>query len=82
MKLYDFTKAFLSNLPTLPAAILCLAPMKNQLRYKKSRVLIIMTILMMVLLSAVSFLEVHFSLEYNAIEFPMLLLFFIAYHKP
>ena len=81
MKLYDFTKAFLSNLPTLPAAILCLAPMKNQLRYKKSRVLIIMTILMMVLLSAVSFLEVHFSLEYNAIEFPMLLLFFIAYHK-
>ncbi|MBO6231249.1 MAG: sensor histidine kinase [Ruminiclostridium sp.] len=76
----DFFFTVLSNLVVAPAAVLCLAPMKNQLRYSKKIILIGMTAVFGILVPVCAFLQLRFSLDANVVLLPMLVLFFIAYH--
>lgn len=77
----DFFFTVLSNLVVVPAAVLCLAPMKNQFRYGKKKLITVMVFVFGILIPLGSYLQLYFSLNANTILFPMLILFFIAYHK-
>ena len=79
MFLQDYLVNFLSNIVTVPAAILCLAPMKDRLRLGMGATILRMCVLLVLVDAVSSFLEVKFFLEGNLIFFPSMLLLFFAY---
>ena len=81
MTLQGFFTSFLTYLTMFPAAVLCLAPVRNHLRFKRSRTLF--TAAGLIALSAVicSVLENTFSLDFNTLYLPVIALLFFAYHR-
>ena len=72
MDIIDFFFTVLSNLVVVPAAVLCLAPMKNQFRYSKKIILIGMTAVFGIPVPVCAFLQLRFSLDANVVLLPML----------
>ena len=81
MDMIDFLFTVLSNLVVVPAAVLCLAPMKNQFRFGKKKIAAFMALVLGILIPFGSYLQLHFSFNANTVLFPMLILFFISYHR-
>ena len=81
MTLSGFFTSFLTYLTMFPAAVLCLAPVRNHLRFKRSHTLL--AAVGLITLSAVicSILENYFSLDFNTLYLPVIVLLFFAYHK-
>lgn len=81
MNMTDFWYSILSWLVILPAAVLCIAPMKNKL--KKSFPVTIrnmfLVLIPMILIAGV--VEASFPMGYNALTPVILLIAFFAYHK-
>ena len=74
------TGAFLTFLIVVPAGMLCLLPMKNQLRFSLLRTLAGLTVLSVLLSLGAACLAVRFSFKPNNLLFPMVCLLFAAYH--
>ncbi len=75
----DFFVTFLSNIVTVPAALLCLAPMKDRLRYGMGATVLRMCVLLVLVDAVTSFLEVKFFFDGNLVFFPSLVLLFFFY---
>ena len=75
----DFLKELIAYLVILPAALLCFFPMVHQLKFSRKQILIRVLLLLAVLLPAVAWLTIRFSLNSNALTFPMLFLLYFAY---
>ena len=81
MDIIDYLFTVLSNLVVIPSAVLCLAPMNNQFRYSRKKTIIGMAIVFGALIPVGAFLQFRFSLDANTVLLPMLVLFFLSYHK-
>ena len=77
----DYLIILLSKLMVIPAGLLCLAPMKNQLKYSYKRILLRMAFLMLLLLPTGAFLNYMFELPPNVTLGPMVLIAFFAYRS-
>ena len=77
----DYFIILLSELMVIPAGFLCLAPMKNQLKYSYKRILLRMAFLMLLLLPTGAFLNYMFELPPNVSLGPMVLIAFFAYRS-
>ena len=80
MSAEQFFTACLSNLVIFPAAILCLAPMRNWYRGSFFGVFWRMMLVIGIMVPIGSYLECALSLSPNLVFLPMMILFFIAYH--
>ena len=74
------TAEILSHAAIIPAQLLCLFPVRNQLRFTPARTLGLLALLDLVLFPLSSFFIFRYSLNANSILFPLLLVFFTAYH--
>jgi len=81
MNLHDFLISFLGWFVVFPAALLCFAPMKNQLRSKRKHVPLFLAILLLLLITAISVSEALFSFHYNTMLPVLALVTFVAYQK-
>ena len=81
MSLHDFLISYISYLAFVPAGILCLAPMKNRLRYPKKNIAIALCLISFLLFPSISLIEAGFSIKYNGLLLPVLILLFMVYHK-
>ena len=78
----DFSRYFtllLSELFLIPAGILCIIPMENQLRYPKKTVLIRVLSCVIILLPLGALIQYHFDIAPNLVIFPMVLICFFVY---
>ncbi|MBE7003327.1 MAG: sensor histidine kinase [Ruminococcaceae bacterium] len=75
-----FLTSLLSWGVLVPAAALCIAPMRHRLRFGMRRTILCALALFAVLLPLTAWLELHFQLPYNALLAPILLLSFGVYH--
>ncbi len=73
--------AILSFMIILPAAAICLFPMKNQLRFSLPRTLLILGSSCLALIPVSALLAISFSLDPNELLFPMMALLFTVYHS-
>ena len=69
----------LSLLMVIPAQILCILPMRNQLKPGGKKTACIAAVLDLLLFPSAAFLAFHFSLDINAVLFPLLLVCFVIY---
>ncbi len=76
-----FLTAMLSYLVILPSAVVCIAPMKDKLRYGMKKTVTGLLIITVVLTALGSWLASSFSLAPNTVLLPMLLIFFVLYHR-
>jgi len=81
MDILDYLIILLSMLNMVPAGILCLAPMKNHLRYSYKKVLFLMMLMFTTLLSLGALLIYLFDMSPNTVLMPIMLICFIAYCK-
>ncbi|MBR3525087.1 MAG: sensor histidine kinase [Lachnospiraceae bacterium] len=81
MFLKDFLVTMLSNLTTLPAALLCLAPMKDRMRFAGWKTFLQMFIVLVLVSAVGSFLQVKFFLEGNTVLLPSLIILFFVYRN-
>ncbi len=81
MNITEYLFTVLSNSVVIPASILCLAPMKNHMRYSIKGIIIRMALLFGSIIPLGSYLQFYFSLGTNTVMVPMLVIFFIAYHR-
>ena len=77
----NFLISMLSWYPFIPAALVCFAPMMNQLRIKPVALILRSIFLSIPMLVLISFLEAYFSLGYNMVLPFIAVLSFIYYHK-
>ena len=79
MRLTEYLTHLLSSLVVFPAALLCVAPMKNQMN-RSGRVIFLRVLLVLgLLMPLAAFVEVCFSLSYNGILPLVVGVTFIAY---
>ena len=71
--------ALLSFVMVLPAQVLCLLPMRHQLKPGQKKTVAILAVLNAFLLPMAAFVTIQFSLDINYVLFPMLLVFFVVY---
>ena len=71
----------LSYLPFLPAGALCYLPMRNQLRYSRIRILLVICLLFLLLIPVVTWLTCRYGINSSLVTIPILLLFFAVYHR-
>ena len=81
MFLKDLLVTILSNMSMVPAAILCLGPMKGRLRYGVAGTVWRMILALSLIIGTASFLEVKFYLGVNEAILPALILLFIIYYR-
>ena len=81
MSLKNFLISFMSCLTFIPATMLCFAPMKNRLKYRRQHILIAICLIAVILFPATSLVEAGFSIKHNRLILPMLALLFVVYHK-
>lgn len=79
MNLKEYLISLVSYLPLIPSAILCFAPMKNRLRFKMLHIMISVICFFAVVLPILSYVETRYSLAYNSLMLPLLVLCFISY---
>ena len=78
----DFARYFtllLSELFLIPAGILCIIPMENQLRYPRKKVLLRVLSCVIILLPLGALIQYHFDIAPNLVIFPIVLISFIVY---
>ena len=75
----EYLISLISYLPLIPSAILCFAPMKNRLRYNIRYIIIAVICLFALSFPILSYFETRYSLGYNTLILPLLILCFIAY---
>lgn len=80
MDFIDLLFIILSNAAVIPAAVMCLAPMKNQLKYSIKTIVISMAIVFSILIPVSSYIQLRFSLNSNTVMLPLMVIFFVAYH--
>lgn len=73
--------AVITFLVVIPAGMICMFPMKNQLRYGLRRSLLTFVGVFAALIPIISWLAVRFSINQNTLLFPALIIFFVAYHS-
>ena len=72
--------ALLTYLIAVPAAVLSLYPMKNQLRYSPKKTALTLLLTLCVTIPVMSFIASRLQLPPNALLFPILVLYFFLYH--
>lgn len=65
----------------IPAALMCCLPMRNQFRYGAKKVLIGTGLALCVSMPLLSLLDVAYSMEYNVLLAPIVLVCLLAFHK-
>ncbi|MBR0227274.1 MAG: GHKL domain-containing protein [Clostridia bacterium] len=76
-----FLQYFLSNLILLPTALMCLLPMKNQLRGGLRRTLLVGGALITALAAVTAWAETAYDLGGNALLAPVLVICFLLYRR-
>ena len=71
--------ALLAFVMLIPAQVLCVLPMRHQLKPGWKKTVCVMTVLDLVLLPVAALLTVRFSLNINLVLFPLLLVCFTVY---
>ena len=69
----------LTFLTIIPSQILCLLPMRNQLKFGFARSFLILALLDAVLLPAAAFLTFRLAVDYILVLIPLLAVFYGAY---
>ena len=64
-----------------PAAVLCLAPVQNYFRFKRLHTLFAAAGLITLCAVVCSVMENYFSLDFNTLYLPVIVIIFLAYHK-
>ncbi len=77
----EFLIILLNELIIVPAAALCFFPMKNQLKCRLSKLLLRMFLLFLIVVPLMAWATYHFSLKPNTVLLPMLLVFYVCYHR-
>ena len=80
MTLSDYLTTLLSTYIVLPAAILCFAPMKNQLRGKPARIISGIGIPLLLFIAVIAYVQEFFDFEYNTILPSFFIIAFICYY--
>ena len=81
MDVNRFLMIFLSMINLIPAGILCIAPMKNHLRYSYRKVMILLFLLFLTIIPAGALLIYLFGVDPNVILLPIMAICFTAYYK-
>ena len=81
MLMKEFFSSLLSWCVVFPAAALCIAPMRNQLRFGLAATVRNAAVFLVLLICAASYAESSLTLFFNALTPPVLALAFAAYHK-
>ena len=81
MTISRFCAEVTSYLPFLPAAFLCYLPVKNQLKYERKKVFLVIFLLFFVCFPVASYFKCLFSLNDNFFTLPLLFLFFLIFHS-
>ncbi|MBR6959338.1 MAG: GHKL domain-containing protein [Clostridiales bacterium] len=76
-----FLMIFLSMLNLIPSGILCIAPMKNHLRYSYRKVMILLFLLFLTIIPVGALLIYLFRVNPNVILLPIMAICFTAYCK-
>ena len=76
-----YLPTLLSFFIILPAAVMCLLPMRHQLRYPLKRIILVWVLLFGVSVPPGAWLVVRFSLDINIVLFPLLFVFYFFYHR-
>ncbi|MCR5685078.1 MAG: GHKL domain-containing protein [Lachnospiraceae bacterium] len=77
----DFLLALISYLTVVPAAVLCIAPMRNRLRYRLSTVIKLLSLILAVTIPGLAWLTVFFKAGPNTFFFPLLIILFFIFHR-
>ena len=77
----EYITVLLSNYLLIPAAAMCLFPMRNQLRYSWRGTLNHLALLFVIALPVEAWLTWRFTLGSNALTLPLVTLFFLCYHR-
>ena len=77
----QYLPTLLSFLIILPAAAMCLLPMRHQLRYPLRRIILFGVLLLAVSVPPGAWLVCRFSLDMNVVLFPLLIIFYFFYHR-
>ena len=77
----EFLTILLHELIIIPAAALCVFPMKNQLKYSLAKMALRMLILSFISVPLMAWATWHFSLKPNTVLLPMLMMFYACYHR-
>ena len=77
----EFFTILLHELIIIPAAALCYFPMKNQLKGSVSKIIVRIFLLLLIAVPIMSWVTYHFSLQPNTVLLPMLVLFYVGYHR-
>lgn len=81
MVIKEYLIIFLSMINLIPAGVLCMAPMKNHLRYSFRKVILLMMLLFFTVLPLGALFIYLFDLEPNFILLPIMAICFVAYSK-
>lgn len=81
MNIYDFLTCIFTYLSIFPAAVLCLAPVQNHFRFKRSHTFIAAAGLITLISIICSFIECYYSLDFNTLYLPVIVILFFAYHN-
>lgn len=76
----DFVQEILSYLIIFPAALSCLFPMKNKMKFSFGRNIFHIFSLLTILIILAIIIDNNFDTNYNSVFLPMLLILFLAYH--
>ena len=77
MTVNAFFTSLLTWFPVIPASVLCLLPMKNQMKYGVRQTVCVISTVLILILPLVAFIETHFNTPYNA-PTPFVLMIFLA----
>ncbi len=77
----DYFLILLSILPVIPAGILCLAPMKNHLRYDRKKVVIRLLLVIVVTLPLGALAGLYFHIHLNIVLMLILVINFFVYRR-
>lgn len=76
----DIIQEILSYLIIFPAALTCLFPMKNKIKFSFGRNMFHIFFLLTILIILAIIIDNNFDTNYNSVFLPMLLILFLAYH--
>lgn len=75
----DYLVSLLSFMPIIPAAILCLCPVKDHIRMSVKTMAASLTFLAVAVIPAAAYMDWRFGFDYNAVELPLIILLFFVY---
>ncbi|MCR5279931.1 MAG: GHKL domain-containing protein [Lachnospiraceae bacterium] len=81
MKLSDFIIPFINFIILLPATLLCVAPAKNHLRFKVSKVVLRISVTSVIVSTVLSTISVLLRIDYSLLYLPAFVIIFVVYHR-